>query len=448
MDATIPLGCRMSDDTSFLPRHRHRVSLYGLGGHSLRYLSVFDARNAPGWESEGIFLLGRAFKADHGLYATSLLSAQRRSAALGHLKAVTFALAGAVDLSHNLGATLVRRGGSDNCTSTSTSTSTSKACPPKSILYAVGGQFLPDAWARRTRTSRVVRLDGLYVLSAASLTEILDGSWFPFGAGGSTGGNTSHRRQKETARRFWGYRDAEIFGSSSTMPLQTVGARGGPRRVLDGMHSGCRECREGSMGACEFDGKISVVYFRQRFLVFARANLEVVSGGRFVQVARSLSDDAQGAYGAFRLLTIAGYHSTSGNIYFAAVQTNPLDAARTLLGLFPVTLNATAATCKACGKPPLAFIGLSISCDGFHWAPLVVLQASAASKNRTWNQPVTGMVLEGDTIHAYIHENVPGVSSLRSWLRPHALRRSALERMTQAAHHHLPGCASQLQATE
>ena len=64
-------------------------------------------------------------------------------------------------------------------------------------------------------------------------------------------------------------------------------------------------------------------------------------GGRFVQVA---SAPAPGApFGRFEHVSIVGYGPLEierGNIYFAAVNTNPADAGRTLLGwlLHPISV--------------------------------------------------------------------------------------------------------------
>ena len=312
------------------------------------------------------------------------------------------------------------------------------------------------------------RMDGIYLLRASSLAEILNGSWFPYGTTGSTHRPTHHG--------LWGYRgsrpSAEQRGGQqheharerAHEPLHE------PPRVLDGLHAGCIECRRGRGGACEYDGKLSLVHFRGRFLLFARANLDRSAGGRFVQVARSLSPDPAAGFAPFRRLRIGGYAPLGGgNIYFAAVSPNPIDRS-TLLGLFPVTLTGET-WCAPCGQceplttgggsganitcdsamppPPRAFIGLSISCDGEHWAPLVTLHTTSARHNRSFDQPVDGMVSDGDAIHAYVHENVPGISPghQHASLVPHRLHRPTLKRMTRAAHKHLPGCAVDAQTS-
>lgn len=74
-----------------------------------------------------------------------------------------------------------------------------------------------------------------------------------------------------------------------------------------------------------YDGKLSLVRFRQRFLLYARANLKPAGGGRFVQVAASISSelptDSLDGFGPFSLITIDGYAADGpGNIYFAAIK--------------------------------------------------------------------------------------------------------------------------------
>ena len=133
--------------------------------------------------------------------------------------------------------------------------------------------------------------------------------------------------------------------------------------------------------------------------------------GRFVQVAISKGHMARGPYGPFRLLTIAGYESSieTGNLYFAAVKQNPLDPERTLLGLFPVALTGGGvARSRGIGSNHTGIIGLSVSCDGVQWVPLVVLSTCRTSENRTFDQPADGFVVRGSTVFAIIHRHVEG----------------------------------------
>ena len=78
--------------------------------------------------------------------------------------------------------------------------------------------------------------------------------------------------------------------------------------VFDGLHEGHADARGGQAGFMMFDGKLSAVWWRGRFLVYARANLKQY-GGRFVVVARSRGPEAFGedAYEPFERIRIDGY---------------------------------------------------------------------------------------------------------------------------------------------
>lgn len=99
------------------------------------------------------------------------------------------------------------------------------------------------------------------------------------------------------------------------------------RNILDGQHEGCIENRDASMltwlvpSVCEYDGRLSLAYFRGRFFLFARAN-PASQGGRFVQV--TTSEDST-RWSPFRMIHILGYSHTEGNVYFWAVQAAFLD---------------------------------------------------------------------------------------------------------------------------
>ena len=170
--------------------------------------------------------------------------------------------------------------------------------------------------------------------------------------------------------------------------------------IVRGDHPGCVEARPKWNGICEYDGKISFVRMTSAgsvvWHVFARTNLKP-HGGRFVQVASASS--AQGPYGAFQPIQIDGYDEggPGGNIYFAAVDNNPLDS-ETMLGLFPVNLGDE----KEGNGDGESFIALSLSCDGVHWSRLTKLVWSIGRFGRTWDQPVDGVVLHGDNVYILV----------------------------------------------
>ena len=175
--------------------------------------------------------------------------------------------------------------------------------------------------------------------------------------------------------------------------------------IIRGDHPGCIEARPAFNGLCEYDGKLSFMRMASAgsvvWHVFARANLKA-NGGRFVTVANASS--AQGPYGAFQRIQIDGYDEGGpGNIYFAAVDNNPLDT-ETMLGLFPVNLGNEEEGGNGNGE---SFIALSLSCDGVHWSNLTRLVWSVGMFGRTWDHPVDGVVLHGDNVYFMVtrHSN-------------------------------------------
>ena len=318
---------------------------------------------------------------------------------------------------------------------------------PSGRLEAFGGQFADGVAMLPFHLRRKwTRLNGLYHVRADRLDDLLSRRWFPFANDSSC----------------WGLPRAGLPGSdqrgggcmvSSPCPGNSKEQLRRAHLVLDGRHAGCVECRKGRRGACEFDGKVSVAYFRRRWLLFVRSNLARSKGGRHVQVAQSVSEDPRGRYAPFQTLEIAGMpRPAAHNTYFAAVKQNPTDArGRTLLGLFPTVLSGGGGSGGGGGDAAWdagwasGMIGLSISCDGVHWAPLVRLRPTQYTDNRTWDQPVDGFeLIGGSAVTVYVHVNVPLISSAEpSHLLPYTVGEPLLRRMTVAAHRSLPGCVGE-----
>lgn len=308
-------------------------------------------------------------------------------------------------------------------------------------------------------------------MRAYSLRELLDGSFFAFGRDAYGGSDVwGYSRPISRANVSQAIREQQVQVDVTASHARS----GGETRLFDGLHPGCVECRDHTGGACEYDGKLSLVRFRGRYLIYARANLEPIKGGRYVQVTSTARDSPKGPWGAFRTLRIAGYgalKAATGNIYFAAVKPNPIDEQRTLLGLFPVALSPGAEarehlpvfamrkrrnsnTFKRVIATPRVhggFIGLSISCDGVHWAPLIAISTCQVHQNRTFDQPVDGFVVVDGKVFAVVHRGVPGISKnlgksnptepeSNRRLQPLELDAAALASLTRAAHASLPGC--------
>jgi len=199
--------------------------------------------------------------------------------------------------------------------------------------------------------------------------------------------------------------------------------------LLRGSHPGCIERRDRTRlvwlmeRTCEFDGRLSVVFFNGSLFLYARANM-ASHGQRFVQVARSrpASSELKAAgsssrtghqagggaagglglldseWGPFEPITIRGYAHTEGDVYFWGAQTNPVDDS-SLIAAFPLVHHL-----HGC-------IGLSLSLDGVRWSRVSPLLSCEAIGERTLAHPAApSMVRRGDRLWIYIHESVPGAS--------------------------------------
>lgn len=201
--------------------------------------------------------------------------------------------------------------------------------------------------------------------------------------------------------------------------------------AVRGDHPGCSERRRSfvAAGGCEFDGRFSIAATADgTLLVYARANLHAERGSRHVQVATGPSLTA---LGPFRLIEIedepplSDEHPPLRQLYFAAVKANPADGGRSLIGLFPVSLNASST------HRGDSFIGLGLSCDGVHFSKLLRAADSDLSDDgdRSLDQPVDGFVQRGGLVHFFVHRDVPGIAP-RPDSRRAGTRQSRLVRKT------------------
>ena len=182
---------------------------------------------------------------------------------------------------------------------------------------------------------------------------------------------------------------------------------------------------------------MSLTTHRGRLWAYVRANTNPRGGGRYVQVASRPA--AGGAWGNFSLVEMAGYDARAireFNVYFFAVNPNPVDAA-SVLALFPIVTDVA------------AFVGLAVSCDGLRFsAPHEFLPTGYAYENRTADQPVDGILRRGSDVYVYVHEHVPDLTSYRrSHLDPtdsrvarHTVKADALAAWTADAKRGLAGC--------
>ena len=280
-----------------------------------------------------------------------------------------------------------------------------------SVLYGLGGHHL--GWDERHGFSQLSKKaasgnrlrprDGLHLLRATRLADVLSGAWLPWSQFNPAAAPTSRSRR------------AVVESPEAKARRERIKAS----VVIDGRHPGCVEKFNRYAPLCFYDSKMSLTRFRGRYLVFARANTVDRGGGRFVQVAESTGGDAAGPYGSFELLKIEGYTSLrSGNIYTAVVHEHPSDPTM-LLGLFSVNEGVP----RKVNHDGKCYIALSLSCDGRHWSKLTPLLDTAGVRGRTFDQPVRGLVQRGANVHFFVHRDVPQIS-------PAAPTASRLERYT------------------
>lgn len=184
--------------------------------------------------------------------------------------------------------------------------------------------------------------------------------------------------------------------------------------AFDGGLDSCVEKRHNAVTSnekkfCFFDGKHSLVVFRGTYFLYSRANLQH-HGGRFLQVTSAPS--VQGPWSPFVLVDFLDFDERanagdqfSGNIYYAAVNPNPVVVGNTstLLGLFPLM--------RRRNGHDEGFITMSLSCDGYHWAKMTrILSVPHVIDGRPIDMPVDGIIAHGNRLFLYVQRNVPGVA--------------------------------------
>ena len=180
------------------------------------------------------------------------------------------------------------------------------------------------------------------------------------------------------------------------------------RWLLNGSHPGCVERRvevegkwlypgyDAGSRACGFDGRLSLVYHRGQWLLFARAN-PAIRGHRSVQVSKSIGAQlTPGGWGPFRQIHLRGYPHDA-DIYFFLVQANPA-VAGTLLATFPLYHTRTGCVAIACSH------------DGVHWSPpLPLIRCPVIDRlgGRTLCHPTNLVPRGGKESLLYVHVSVP-----------------------------------------
>jgi len=304
------------------------------------------------------------------------------------------------------------------------------------VLWGVGGQDIEQPLKSEAQMGwSPTHRRGIYLLNATRLVDIRFGGWFP------------HTRTDHITRA----------------------------PAIDGHHPGCVERRREFAPVGQFDGKLSLARLHDRYLLYARANLKLDGGGRFVQVARSRGDSPASGWLPWELITIEGYQPDgAGNVYLATVKPNPFDADM-LLGLFAVNLgqNKGAADVPH-GKPRhivprksnkfvarrdrvvgpysghnsgntdgRAFVALALSCNGRDWSALQEISPTVGSQGRTYDQPVDGLLTVGGTVSVLIHRDVYEIAPdarEQSRIVRRELQSGAMRHLSEQVKIKLPGC--------
>ena len=171
-----------------------------------------------------------------------------------------------------------------------------------------------------------------------------------------------------------------------------------PRKIFDGNHAGCVERRDAITmpwilpGICEYDGRLSLVWFKGQYLLYARAN-PAAHGQRYVQLTRSTDTLT---WSPFELVQIQDYRYSQGDLYFFAAQRNPVQP-DSLVAVFPLVH-----LMRAC-------IGIAFSLDGLRWSTISPLVSCEAYGDRAVSHPAAGLVRSGDQVFIFVHEEVPSV---------------------------------------
>lgn len=150
-----------------------------------------------------------------------------------------------------------------------------------------------------------------------------------------------------------------------------------PQHLVGGRHQGCVEKRDGTImewidaSVCEFDGRLSLTFFRGEYILYARAN-PAAHGQRFVQFTKSR--DLR-TWTPFHMIKLHQYDFPLGEVYFFAVQVNPVHPS-SLIALFPLVHRF-----RGC-------VAFSFSLDGAEWSSPTSLTKCGVYGDRAQDHPV------------------------------------------------------------
>ena len=240
-----------------------------------------------------------------------------------------------------------------------------------------------------------------------------------------------------------------------------------PTQLLNGFQPGCIDGRANrnpispyvGHGVCEFDGRLSAVFFRGRYFLYTRSNPTL--GRRFVQV--TISFELNGEWSPLRSIQLRGVDACAVNIYTFGAQVHPLRDDR-LIAFFPAILGCRSvpngvpegpegswSTGVICDSPNRRFellgapeanqtsvhnlqvhanCSLMIACstDGQSWSrPLQLFSCRSRSGARTASLPVSnGLRFKHGRLFVWVHQDVP--TGQKKDMTKREMRRSKLVR--------------------
>ena len=226
----------------------------------------------------------------------------------------------------------------------------------------------------------------------------------------AVGGQHKHKSQPNnlgvwiTRGETWRFSSKRVVAAFFGLDKKVNQARGEvaqwhpPRKIFDGNHLACVERRDPIKmpwilpGICEYDGRISFLWFKGEYLLYVRAN-PAAHGQRYTQLTRSKDTHT---WSPFELIQIREYRYSQGDLYFFAAQVNPVQP-DSLIAVFPLVH-----LLRAC-------IGMAFSLDGLHWSSVTPLISCEAYGDRAVSHPVAGLVRSGEHVLLFVHEEVPSV---------------------------------------
>ena len=308
-------------------------------------------------------------------------------------------------------------------------------------LYGMGGQA--SGMLLRDDLGHDMR-DGMYLLAFGSDEAAVSHSWHSEWSACCRG--SFERSYPSVARRIF---DGLHDGCASALHWTRWGGSPSPLKCTGNLIQGTWEPQGSPPCGCKYDAKMTFVLWHGRVIVWLRANIHV-HGGRYVQVTSSASADPAGPYGRMELIHIDGYDPWGpGNLYSFAVNANPLDD-ETLLALFPLNegnVNEQANPGNGDGE---SYIAMSFSCDGVHWSTITKLAWTTGLLGRTYDHPVDGLTVEGDSVHFYLHLNVDAIApdaQTKGRIAKYVFNATALRELTAIARSSLPSCPPPLPAS-